>query len=273
MEDVKYYLRDGDKLFISILNSQHGIKAGIISGQPGVGKTSLAQHIADENNAKLISFLAHHWVSEEDLFVKIDPARVAGIAGGVLNDMQAAYREGVLLRATLKSQKQKVVLLLDEWDKAPERSDALLLEFLQSGIVRGCFGEEWVANQSNMIVIITDNAVRQLSEPLLRRCYRYNMPFLPAQVEADIIRKHSGLSASCIRLIVSMMNEIRTNGASSPSLQEGCRLADGLKLAGSIGDVELLIKGFLCKQTEDFQKLVEKFKSPQDILWGEFKRK
>jgi MoxR-like ATPase len=272
---MRYVMREGDGVFARVLMERpgDGIRAGLVSGPPGVGKTTLARHIASQLGWHLEYFLAHHWVGEEDLFLRVDPARVAGIAGGVLTEMESAYRPGTLLRAVEKSHSSGCVLLLDEWDKSPERCDALLLEFLQTGRVYGPFGESWEADVSRLLVIITDNGLRPLSEPLLRRVYRYTMPFLPPAVEADLIRKATGAPTPVARLIVAMMATIRKDGESSPSLQEGTRLAESLVLAAGAGDVELLMRGFLVKSDQDWEVLVKKFKEPAAILWGEWRRK
>lgn len=270
-----YHPRHGDVLFCRVLTDRpgEGIRAGIISGPPGVGKTALGRAIAAALGAELIYFLCHHWVAEEDLFIKLDPARVAAVAGGVEGvGIDDAYRPGVLLRATFLSRERPVVLLLDEWDKAPERVDALLLEFLQTGRVIGPFGEVWQAVMERLYVIVTDNGVRPLSEPLLRRCFRYHMGFLPAHVEADILRKATGAPTGAVRAVVTFMNVIRQHGVSSPSLQEGQRLLECMGLASSPEDVRALILGWLVKQPQDEDALTKFCGDPASVLWGEWKR-
>jgi MoxR-like ATPase len=222
-----------------------------------------------------IYFLCHHWVTEEDLFVRVDPARVAALAGGLAEGRpEDAWRPGVLLRAALASHQGPVVLIIDEIDKAPERVDALLLEFLQTGQVVGPFGERWAAHPNLLIVIITENGLRPLAEPLLRRVFRYRMGFLPPEVEADLIRKETGAPPPLARAIVALMNEIRARGGSSPSLQEGTGLAAAMSVAGSAADVALLIRGFLLKTPEDEEALggEEGIREAAAALWGEWRR-
>jgi MoxR-like ATPase len=277
LRDTGYYPRPGDLLFLRVLlrPGSNGIRAGLISGPPGVGKTSLGRALARVLRGEEIYFLCHHWVTEEDLFLRIDPARVAALAGGLVEGRpEDAWRPGVLLRAAMASQRGPVVLVIDEIDKAPERVDALLLDFLQTGQVVGPFGEKWAAHPVNLTVILTDNGLRPLAEPLLRRVFRYRMGFLPPHVEADLIRKHTGAPVPLARTIVVLMNKIRAEGASSPSLQEGVALAAAMAVAGSAEDVALLIRGFLIKTPEDEEALggEEGIREAAAALWGEWRR-
>lgn len=269
-----YHLRAGDALAARMLLEGDGasIRAVRISGPPGVGKTSFAKALAETWEAEEVYFLAHHWTSEEDLFVKLDPARVAALAGGQRVELEDAYRPGVLLRATLASQEGPTVLTLDEWDKAPERADALLLDFLQTGRVLGPFGEEWRANPSRLAVVITDNGMRELAEPLLRRLFRLDMAFLPPNVEADIIRKKTGVPTGTARAITAFLWAVRREGETSPSLQEGTRVAENLPLCRSHKDAALLVKGLVCKTEADWEALTKKFPNPGATLWGEWLR-
>ena len=268
-----YTPRPADRLVARLLTERtdDGVRACIITGAPGVGKTSFARALAEGMGGRLVEYYAHHWSNDEDLFVAVDPARVAAIAGGHDMPLFKTYRRGALLRATLLSRRMPVVLLLDEWDKASEHCDALLLEFLQSGTVHGRHGERWRASTRQLTVIITSNGLRELIEPLQRRCFRYEMPYLPPEVEADVLRKVTGAPVGAIRLVVKAMSLIRTGGRSSPSLQEGMMLLRAMALANGVDEVRLLVRGYLIKVALDEGAL----KSLGDVavsLWGEWKR-
>ena len=155
------------------------VKSVLFRGPAGSGKTSLAEHIAELWGAKCLYFLCHPWVTEEHLFKSVDLGKVA------LKD-PAPYKNGVLSEAAEISHSGKVVVVIDELDKTKEFVDNLLLDFIQNGRVEGKDGVVR-ANPDNIILFITSNDHRELSDPLLRRVAKFYVDFLPNEVEIDIL--------------------------------------------------------------------------------------
>ena len=264
-----YHLRAAESLALRAMNRKKGLKTLILEGAPGTGKTYFSECLATEWQAQYFYYLCHHWTGDEEMFVGVHVGRVA--AG--VEKPEDAYEYGVLAKAAIASQSGKVVVCLDELDKAPQRAESLLLDFLQNGRVYMPDGSKIQGNLENMTVIITTNAVRPLMEATMRRGFRIKMEFLPPNVEADIIRKATGAKMGAIRVVVRMLGVIRTNGATAPSLQEGRNLVEDLSACENSSDVEILIRGWLVKEDEDWDALVSEFGGqPHSILWGEFKR-
>lgn len=269
LKEYGYITRRNEEIALKAMKRRNnGAKVLILEGPPGTGKTSLGEAFAKSMETEAIYYLCHHWTSEEEMFLGID---VGAVAAGV-DDPKDAYRPGFLLRAIEASKIGSVIVIIDEIDKAPERMEALLLDFLQHGRVHGPRGEKWQGDLSNMFIFITTNGIREMMEPTLRRGFRVQMNFLPSNVEGDLLRKWTGASPSAIRCVVRMANVIRKDGGTSPSLQEMKYLLSDLPLCESAKDVDLLIKGWLVKDEEDQEALNKEFKSPAAVLWGEWKR-
>lgn len=269
LEAAGYVPRKPEVLALrAMVARNNGAKVLILEGPPGTGKTFLGEAFAKSISAKSIYYLCHHWTSEEEMFLGID---VGAVAAGV-DDPKDAYRPGFLLRAVEASKEGPIIVIIDEIDKAPERMEALLLDFLQHGRVHGLRGEVWQGNLSNMYVFITTNGIRPLMEPTQRRGFRLKMQFLSPNMEGDLLRKLTGASTTAIRAVVRMGNTIRKSGDTSPSVQEMKHLLVDLPLCESSKDVEILIDGWLIKEDEDRQALKSEFKNPAAVLWGEWKR-
>ncbi len=263
-----YVPRPSDILAIrSMLNRHGGVRALLIEGPPGVGKTFLGQSFAQGISAQVLYYLCHNWSTEEELFLSVDIGRV--VVG--IDNPDDVYKPGVLLRAVQLSLRGPIVLIIDEIDKAPQKVEALLLDFLQTGRVHGPKGEVYQADVNNLYVILTTNGSRSLMEATLRRMFRLRMSYLPEEAERDLLRKMTGAPANVIKTVVAFANIIRQNGSTSPSVQEIKNLLIDLTLAKSVSDITTLIDGWLIKEEEDRDAL-ESIGDYASILWGEMKR-
>lgn len=161
-------------------------------GPPGCGKTRRAEMAARDSGAALVYYQCHSWTDADELFVGVD------VAAAVAGDASNVRQDGVLTRAARLSQRGPVVLVLDELDKAPERAEALLLDYLQSGRAPFAPGHHVQANLDNLEVYITSNNVRPLSDALLRRGRRVWMRPLTAEMVEQIALDQTGAPAGVI---------------------------------------------------------------------------
>lgn len=264
-----YHARRGEKLaakFLALITNT--VRAALLVGAPGTGKTFFAECFARGRQAQHIFVPCHPWLTNEEVNQGIDIGRVAV---GV-NHADEAYLDGQVLKAVKATQHSEVVLVLDEVEKAGTRFYALILDFLQHGRVPDARHHFHQANLENLFVVLTANAEGEIPEAVKRRCFRVDMEFLPESVETDVLRKSTGASGGACRLAVRMANAIRTRGESKPSLQELRELLRIRDLIESADEADALIEGFLVKDPKDREAINRVVARPGAVLFGEFKK-
>ncbi|MGO9839401.1 MAG: AAA family ATPase [Polyangiaceae bacterium] len=163
----------------------------LVKGEPGTGKTLLAQSIAESLGLDLI-----HWPvksttrAQDGLYVYDTVQRLyeARFGEGDVKDIRRYIKLGPLGRALASSQRQ--VLLIDEVDKADlEFPNDLLHEIDRMRFVIPETGDEVVATQ-RPVVIITSNNEKELPDAFLRRCVFHFIDFPDQELMKRIVRVH-----------------------------------------------------------------------------------
>ena len=203
----------------------------LIKGEPGTGKTVLAEEIARALGAPLIAWhikstsKAQQGLYEYDAVSRL---RDSQLGDPRVSDIANYIRRGKLWEAFASA--ERPVLLIDEIDKADiEFPNDLLLELDRMEFHVYETGET-VKAARRPIVIITSNNEKELPDAFLRRCFFHYIAFPDRETMEKIVDVHfPGIKQRLVEEALRMFFEIRdTPGLKKkPSTSE---LLDWLKL-------------------------------------------
>jgi MoxR-like ATPase len=180
-----------DELILAVNSSITIERPLLIKGEPGTGKTQLAEELAKHLDTEIISWhiksssKAQHGLYEYDTVSRL---RDSQFGEEKVKDISNYIKKGPLWRAF--EAKKKVVLLIDEIDKADlEFPNDLLLELDKMEFFVYELQKK-VRSKNRPIVIITSNNEKELPDAFLRRCFFHYIKFPDENTLKKIIEVH-----------------------------------------------------------------------------------
>ncbi len=220
------YLCDEALATVGFLSLELG-RPLLLEGEPGTGKTALAEAMAESLDIPLIRLQCYEGIDASQALYDWDFPRqilhlraVESVQGGadVEEVEKGLFSERFLLaRPVLRALRESpAVLLIDEIDRADDEFEAFLLEVLSTYQVT--IPELGTVSATHPpVVVLTSNRTREVHDALKRRCLYHWIDHPGLDREVAIVRSRAPeVSAALAQQVVTLVQQLRTTELVKP---------------------------------------------------------
>ena len=208
----------GTKVYVATDDLKVAVNAAIVlerpllvKGEPGTGKTVLAEEVAKAIDAPLLTWHIKSTTKAQQGLYEYDAVsrlRDSQLGDARVSDIKNYIKRGKLWEAF--THEKRPVLLIDEIDKSDAEFESLLLEILSDfQVTIPELGT--VSAVAPPTVILTSNSERDLGDALKRRCLHLHIGFPEQKLEERIVESRvPGISQTLRKQMVGFIHEIRS---------------------------------------------------------------